>query len=102
MNNNKRVLSLIKKRLNLGQEKYGQSIPLAGEGGRDNLKEALEEIFDLVVYLAATLIELADERFYKNEEELQKEQQIKGSRDGYWENKNMKHVNLWKSKEEEE
>ena len=73
MTNNKRVLNLVKKRLNLGQEKYGQNIPLAGEGGRDNLKEALEEVFDLVVYLAATLIELNDERFYQNEKQLEKE-----------------------------
>ena len=73
MENNDRVLKLVKERLNLGQEKYGQSIPLAGENGRDNLKESIEEVFDLVVYLAATLLELSDKRFYENEAELEKE-----------------------------
>lgn len=63
-NSNERVLKLIKERLELGQQKYKQDIPLKGEGGRDNLKESLEEILDLIVYIAATILELRDKRFY--------------------------------------
>ena len=59
---NTQVLELIKGRLDLGQKKYGQSIPLRGEGGRDNLKESLEEVLDLSVYLGATLLELQAEK----------------------------------------
>ena len=57
---NDRVLKLVKDRLKLGQKKYGQDIPLNGEGGRDNLKESTEEMLDLVVYLAAVLLEKYD------------------------------------------
>lgn len=57
---NQRVLELVKERLELGQKRYGQDIPLAGEGGRDNLKESIEEALDLVVYLTATLLEIYD------------------------------------------
>lgn len=59
---NAQVIDLIKGRLDLGQEKYGQSIPIRGEGGRDNLKESLEEVLDLAVYLGATLLELQAEK----------------------------------------
>jgi len=55
---NDRVLALLRSRLELGQEKYGQDIPIQGEGGRNNLKESIEESADLAVYLAATLLEL--------------------------------------------
>jgi len=77
MDNNDRVLKYVQDRLKLGQEKYGQSIPLAGEGGRDNFRESLEEVFDMVVYLAATLVELNDKRFYENELQLIKESENK-------------------------
>jgi hypothetical protein len=60
MSTNDRVLNLVKERLRLGQKKYGQDIPLNGEGGRDNLKESTEEMLDLVVYLAAVLLEKYD------------------------------------------
>ena len=60
MKTNDRVLELVKDRLKLGQKKYGQDIPLNGEGGRDNLKESTEEMIDLVVYLAAVLLEQYD------------------------------------------
>ena len=55
---NDKVLALLRSRLELGQKKYGQDIPIQGEGGRDNLKESIEESADLAVYLAATLLEL--------------------------------------------
>lgn len=59
---NDKVLALLRSRLELGQEKYGQDIPIQGEGGRDNLKESIEESADLAVYLAATLLELEQSR----------------------------------------
>ena len=60
LNNNDRVLLLIKERQEHGQKKYKQHIPMDGEKGRDNLKEALEEALDLSVYLAATILSLKE------------------------------------------
>ena len=62
MKPNDKVLNLVKERLKLGQKKYGQDIPLKGEGGRDNLKESVEEILDLTVYLGAVLLEVKENR----------------------------------------
>ena len=45
-----------------GQKTYGQDIPLNGEGGRDNLKESLDEALDLAIYLCATILELKDRK----------------------------------------
>ena len=59
---NDEVIKLIKGRLDMGQETYGQDIPIRGENGRDNLKESIEEVLDLSVYLGATLLELEVER----------------------------------------
>jgi len=68
---NARVTDLIKGRLELGQQKYNQSIPIRGEGGRDNLKESLEEVLDLAVYLSATILELQDQREAENQRKKQ-------------------------------
>ena len=62
MKPNDKVLNLVKERLELVQKKYGQDIPLKGEGGRDNLKESVEEILDLTVYLGAVLLEVKENR----------------------------------------
>ena len=59
---NMKVLKLINERLELGQRKYKGSIPIKGEGGRDNLKESLEEALDMCVYLSATILELIEAR----------------------------------------
>jgi hypothetical protein len=59
---NDRVLALLRSRLELGQKKYGQDIPIQGENGRNNLKESIEESLDLSVYLTATLLELDAQR----------------------------------------
>jgi len=59
---NDKVLALLSSRLKMGQEKYGQDIPIQGEGGRDNFKESIEESADLAVYLTATLLELEQSR----------------------------------------
>lgn len=59
---NERVIDLLKERLDEGQRTYGQDIPLNGEGGRDNLKESLDEALDLAIYLCATILELKDRR----------------------------------------
>ena len=66
MSNNEKVMALIKERLNMGAKSYGNEIPLAGEEGRDNLKEALDEALDLAVYLSATILELIDKRAMPN------------------------------------
>jgi len=56
--NNKRILELIKDRLEVGAKSYGEQVPI--DGSRDNLWEAVEEALDNIVYLAATLLELHD------------------------------------------
>lgn len=62
LDTNVKVLRLINKRIELGQRKYKGSIPIKGEGGRDNLKESLEEALDMCVYLSATILELIEAR----------------------------------------
>ena len=62
MSNNEKVMALIKERLDIGAKSYGNEIPLAGEEGRDNLKESLDEALDLAVYLSATILELMAKR----------------------------------------
>tara|TARA_R100000656_G_scaffold37424_1_gene31609 strand:- start:2563 stop:2961 length:399 start_codon:yes stop_codon:yes gene_type:complete len=62
LTSNDKVLALIRERLELGQKRYGGDIPVRGEGGRDNLKESIEEAIDLSTYLSATLIELKEKR----------------------------------------
>ena len=53
---NKKILELIEERLLVGERKYGhQNIT---NDGRDFLKEALEEVLDLAVYVSAKLIEI--------------------------------------------
>tara|TARA_R100000005_G_C4993407_1_gene200466 strand:- start:71 stop:271 length:201 start_codon:yes stop_codon:yes gene_type:complete len=57
-NNNTRILLMIKDRLEKGAKKYHTDVPLDGDHGRDNLKEAIEEALDLSVYLSAVLLSL--------------------------------------------
>lgn len=59
---NEQVLDLVSDRLKIGQDRYNGNIPITGERGRDNLKEALEEVLDLAVYLAAEIISIKDKR----------------------------------------
>lgn len=63
MTNNQRILELISKRLDIGAKKYGNQVPV--DGSRDNLKESIEELLDLCVYLSAVALELHEQ--YKNE-----------------------------------
>lgn len=58
MSNNDRILELVKKRLELGQKKYNQDVPI--NDNRDYQEEALEELLDGVVYLAAQLIRIKE------------------------------------------
>jgi len=51
MTNNDQILSMIKERLDIGAKKYGEQVPI--DGTRDNLKESIEELLDLCVYLSA-------------------------------------------------
>ena len=54
------VAKMIKQRLDVGQKKYGGDMPI--HDGRDWLKEAIEEVLDLSVYLAAYLVQLKQQR----------------------------------------
>ena len=53
---NKKILKLIKSRLDEGEQKYGHEN--VETDGRDFIVEALEEILDCSVYVAAKLIEI--------------------------------------------
>ena len=53
---NKRILGLIEERLELGRKKYGHEN--VKDDGRNFTIEALEEILDCCVYIAAKLIEV--------------------------------------------
>ena len=53
---NNRILDLIEERLELGQKKYGHEN--VENDGRNFTIEALEEILDCCVYVAAKLIEV--------------------------------------------
>lgn len=56
MENNKIILALIENRLAVGAKEYEQNVPL--DGSRDHITDALEEVLDLAVYIAAKLIEI--------------------------------------------
>jgi len=58
MSNNKRILEMIEKRLDVGAKKYKHDVPL--EDGRDFIKETLEELLDACVYLSGELLKLSD------------------------------------------
>tara|TARA_E500000305_G_C4023565_1_gene240391 strand:- start:1229 stop:1705 length:477 start_codon:yes stop_codon:yes gene_type:complete len=62
ISNNDKVLELLKSRLEIGQTRYNQDIPLNGEQGRDNLKESLDEVLDLSIYITASIIELNNKK----------------------------------------
>ena len=66
MDNNTKILFMIQERLNNGAKQYGEFVPI--DGSRDNLKEALDEILDLTVYLASVILEL-HEKYKKFEKE---------------------------------
>ena len=61
---NNRIIDLIGKRLDKGEQKYGHENVLSD--GRDFLKESLEEALDCAVYLAARLVELDSENKREN------------------------------------
>ena len=62
--NNDKILSLLKEKINEGAIKYGEQVPI--DGSRDNLKESIEELLDLCVYLSAVALELHEK--YQNAE----------------------------------
>ena len=74
---NDRVIAMIRERLNLGQKRYGQDIPLNGEGGRDNFKESIEEALDMSIYLTATLLENADKKENKSERKTWQAEEVR-------------------------
>ena len=61
-NMNERILKMIQERLEVGKRKYGHENVEAD--GRDFEIEALEEILDCCVYVAAKLIEVQTRREY--------------------------------------
>ena len=59
MENRKRILKLISRRLDKGAHKYGhQDIDM--HDGRDWVTESLEEVLDLAVYVTAKLLQHQD------------------------------------------
>jgi len=61
---NVKVLKAVEERLNIGQIKYGQDIPV--DDGRDWLQESIEEVLDTVVYLTNYLLILKEKRNVEN------------------------------------
>lgn len=55
---NKEIISLVKDRLNSGKREYGGSLNV--HDGRDWNVEALEEILDCCVYVAAKILQIQD------------------------------------------
>tara|TARA_R100000458_G_scaffold57009_1_gene62584 strand:+ start:293 stop:568 length:276 start_codon:yes stop_codon:yes gene_type:complete len=53
---NREIIQLIKARLEIGKKEYGHEVDVFD--GRDWEREALEEILDSCVYLAAALLKL--------------------------------------------
>ena len=62
--NNDLIIELIKKRLNVGAERYHQNVPIMPKDDitRDNFYEAVEEALDLSVYLTAYMLRLMEEK----------------------------------------
>lgn len=60
---NDKILELIKRRLELGAEKYQKENLLSD--GRNFEQEALEEILDACVYISARLLEIYNTRQYQ-------------------------------------
>ena len=57
---NVEVLKAVEERLDIGQMKYGQDIPI--DDGRDWLQESIEEVLDTIVYLTNYLLTLKEKR----------------------------------------
>tara|TARA_R100000329_G_scaffold130898_1_gene110050 strand:- start:138 stop:359 length:222 start_codon:yes stop_codon:yes gene_type:complete len=55
---NKDIIDLVKERLTIGKREYGTQINV--HDGRDWNQEALEEILDCCVYVAARVLQLKD------------------------------------------
>lgn len=55
---NKRVVTLIADRLEVGQKRYNQEMQL--RDGRDMIQESLEEVLDACVYIATELVKIKD------------------------------------------
>ena len=55
---NKKILKLIKQRLEKGEKSYGKEN--ISSDGRDFVQESLEEALDCAVYLAGHIIELQE------------------------------------------
>jgi len=73
---NEKILELIKHRLDLGAKKYNKENIIAD--GRKFEQEALEEILDACVYIAARLIEIDSTKTYqwwKDQELIAKEEE---------------------------
>lgn len=62
---NERVLRKLAERLDIGQLKYGKSIPRSD--GRNWIKESLEEILDAMVYVGNVLLTIDEESGEGNE-----------------------------------
>ncbi len=56
--NNQKISDMIEERLDEGAKQYGQQVPL--DNSRNHTRDALEEILDMAVYIAAKLIEIEE------------------------------------------
>lgn len=60
VNRNDKLLEYLGKRLEMGQLKYGKSIPR--DDGREWVQEALEEILDAMVYVGNVLLTIQEDK----------------------------------------
>jgi len=60
---NERIINLINNRLDIGAVKYGEHLDI--NDGRNWEREALEEVLDCMVYVAARLLQLDEIRIKK-------------------------------------
>lgn len=58
--NNKRILQAIEERLVVGAREHGNEVPL--DGTRNHIQDALEECFDMIVYIISELLEIQDKK----------------------------------------
>ena len=75
MKNNDKILKMIAERLEIGAIKYQKQVPINGD--RNNLKEALEEVLDLSVYVSAVLLELMEEYEIPDEDKFTVHRRLK-------------------------
>lgn len=100
---NNKIINLIKKRLDKGQEEYNREVPIRRERGLSNIDEALDEILDLVVYLTAYILELKEDKEEKAPLKIEEEEirtlliALHSNHEEAWRDNNQIHAGkVWK------